>query len=85
MKNCSICEYWLEIEGSGMGKCRLRPPQAALVPTQGVAGQSLVVVSYWPETKAGEMCSECVPSPLLAAAQRQGITLSSQEGDDKAN
>lgn len=75
MKNCAICEHWLEHEQHGVGKCRRNVPMATLIPSQGIGGTGLAVITYWPETKAGDVCGECSPSQLLMAAARQGVDL----------
>ena len=69
MKNCNDCFYWdkkdeLQAEA---GRCSGQGPSATLVPMQGIGGQGLSVVTYWPETKASDRCAKWVESGISSA------------------
>ena len=56
MLKCKNCACW-NIQRDESGQCRKNPPAAALIPTQGIGGQTLAVVSFWPETKSEDWCN----------------------------
>ena len=56
---CNVCKSW-DKQSEKHGKCRVESPQSALVPMQGIGGQQLSVVSYWPETKPDDWCEKGV-------------------------
>ncbi len=63
MQNCGNCKAWREKRSDGsaggrVGTCHVEPPQAALVPQQGLGGQGLAVVSYRPETQDSDWCGK---------------------------
>lgn len=58
MINCKWCAYWHDNENDTRGKCHRHPPSVALVPTQGVAGPTLQIVSYRPETIESDGCGD---------------------------
>jgi len=69
---CRECEAWSESPANpGNGQCRKHPPQAALVPQQGIGGAGLAVVSYWPETRAGDGCFEFFDKQLYGDEETQ--------------
>ena len=55
MITCADCPAWQNVS-ENHGKCRADYPRAELVPVQGVGGQGLSVVTFWPETKATDYC-----------------------------
>lgn len=59
MTKCADCIYWIKNADSTpiTGKCEYAPPLASLIPVQGIGGNSLSVVSYWPETAPHNGCS----------------------------
>lgn len=67
--NCETCAFWEPKENNQGGRCACKPPVASLVPQQGVAGPTLAVVTYWPETRPDDRCGEWAeggkPSTLL--------------------
>jgi hypothetical protein len=56
MTECRNCKYWNNEKTIERGQCRLAPPSAVLVPVQGIGGQGMTLISYWPETGASEWC-----------------------------
>ena len=71
MCTCKNCIFWNSIS-EHHGKCRINPPRAELIPVQGVAGPSLNVVTFYPETKPDDWCGagnpgieQTIPSSLL--------------------
>lgn len=57
MISCESCQYWRPIKNrEGFGNCYLSPPSVTLVPQEGIGGMGLAVVSYRPETIAGDVC-----------------------------
>jgi len=67
--SCESCESWNPLNDT-RGQCRNKTPLATLIPQQGVGGPSLAVVSYWPETNAGDWCGDGVEgvSPVKLTA-----------------
>lgn len=62
--NCNTCEHWEKKEGIDAGRCLADIPNATLVPTQGqLGGQSLAVVTYWPETRPTDRCGKYIFQP----------------------
>jgi hypothetical protein len=53
--SCATCGYWKKISDQH-GKCRRDVPRAELIPMQGIGGQGLSVVTFWPETKPDDVC-----------------------------
>ena len=71
MAACKSCIFW-EPVSDNHGKCRVNPPRAELIPVQGVAGPSLNVVTFYPETKPDDWCGagnpgaeQAIPSSIL--------------------
>lgn len=58
MQNCNNCFYWDKKDHVDAGRCCSNVPAVTLVPTQGVAGQGLSVITYWPETKGSDRCGK---------------------------
>lgn len=63
MQNCGNCKMWHGKgapgpSGASIGTCRVKHPSSTLVPQQGLGGQGLAVVTYWPETQATDWCGE---------------------------
>lgn len=54
-ETCKTCRNYNPLSDDH-GKCRQSPPSASLIPVHGIGGQSLSVVSYWPEVKADDWC-----------------------------
>lgn len=54
---CESCEFYAAI-AENAGQCRAHPPNAALVPTQGIGGPQLQVTSYWPQVQNDFFCGE---------------------------
>lgn len=54
---CKFCNFW-DKNNEEMGKCRIDPPRSELVPTQGVAGPGLSVVTFHPETRPDGWCGK---------------------------
>ena len=57
-KECSNCAFWDKKPDIEAGRCLAKVPNAALIPTQGIGGQTLSVVTYWPETRPSDRCGE---------------------------
>lgn len=74
---CKTCLHW-ESKSVGAGRCTCKPPVATLVPQQGVAGPTLAVVTYWPETRAEDHCGEYANNPS-ANASVSNLTLNNFE------
>ena len=55
--HCKDCANW-NPQREESGQCRAKPPMASLIPVQGIGGQGLSVISYWPETKAADWCAD---------------------------
>ncbi len=62
---CKDCENW-NPQRDEAGQCRAHVPSAALVPSQGIGGPGLAVVTYWPETKPDDWCGEWMEGAALA-------------------
>lgn len=56
MNTCQDCLHGQKIEGRIV--CRRYPPQATLVPAQGLAGPTMQLVSYWPQVQPVDGCGE---------------------------
>lgn len=65
MSACKTCIYWEQVSDKH-GKCRVNPPRAELIPMQGIGGQGLSVVTFYPETKPEDWCSVGSPDPEKA-------------------
>lgn len=52
---CKSCAHWIE-QTPESGRCAQKPPMATLVPQQGIGGQGLAVITYWPETRPTDHC-----------------------------
>jgi hypothetical protein len=58
MKACRNCTSYHALNDEG-GHCRFNPPQATMMMTQDLTGQTRpVVLSYFPETAAANWCSQ---------------------------
>jgi hypothetical protein len=57
---CKDCIAWQDINEQH-GKCHGKIPNATLVPTQGIGGQGMAVVTFWPETRPDDGCMEGEP------------------------
>lgn len=60
MVYCKNCQAWRPVnpgDNTG-GHCFINPPQATLVPQQGIGGQGIAVVSFRPETRPDDGCSK---------------------------
>lgn len=60
MKSCKFCKTFNPLDETH-GQCRKEPPEAALVPVQGIGGQSAAVMSYWPQVKNDDWCGAFEP------------------------
>lgn len=58
MVRCKNCDAWRPTQNNEVGHCYLNPPNAALIPQQGIGGQGLAVVSYRPETRPDDGCTK---------------------------
>lgn len=54
---CKTCVSWNKGENN-RGQCRSQVPRAELIPVQGIGGQGLSVVTFWPETSANDWCGD---------------------------
>jgi hypothetical protein len=54
--NCSDCDKWVELSDQH-GRCRALPPRCEVIPVQGIGGQGMSVVTFWPETKPIDWCA----------------------------
>ena len=54
---CKNCDYW-STESGERGKCEYNPPSVTLIPVQGIGGQNLSAVTFWPETSPINGCSK---------------------------
>jgi len=61
MFECVNCLHFDKVSDKH-GKCRSVPPNAALIPAQGIGGAGLSVVTYWPEVKPDDWCGSWKPS-----------------------
>lgn len=61
---CKNCKHWNPVNDQH-GQCVKNPPNATLVPAQGLGGQGLTVVSYWPETKPDNRCGSFETGPIF--------------------
>lgn len=59
MIKCKDCAFW-EATNGGRGRCHYNPPNATLIPAQGLSGQGLSVVSYYPECGENDGCSKAM-------------------------
>ena len=60
---CGVCVHFTATQ-PGAGKCIYNPPNATLIMSQSIGGQTPAVISYWPEVRSGDRCSKAVAKSL---------------------